>query len=110
MTMTKMTKSTITKVKITLSLTFLTIIKTTKMTMMKVKFTLSKTVISTIIRMTMLLKMRMEMRMRITLPGTDSGGTNNESQAITTNTGDFYIADDNIYVAKLCTPMTSMNY
>ena len=62
--MTKMTKLTITKVKITLPLlTFLTIIKTTKMTMMKVKFTLSKTVILTIIRMTMLLKMRMRMKM-----------------------------------------------
>ena len=26
--------------------------------------------------------------LRLTLPGTDSGGTNKESQAITTNTGD----------------------
>ena len=34
--------------------------------------------------------------MRITLPGTDSGGTNKESQEITTNTEDCYIDDDDL--------------
>ena len=60
---------------------------------MRMKITLSGAVM-TMINMTMIemtiMTMLLMMRMKITLPGTDSGGTNKESQAITTNTGDCY--------------------
>ena len=43
------------------------------------------------------------MRMRVTLPGTDSGGTNKESQAITTNTGDDICAkSEQIVIPESC--------